>query len=175
MTKRDCLTAERLRELLDYDSATGVFKWRSKGPGIKCAGMVAGCVAERRGIKYRAIRIDRQLYREHRLAWLYVHGEWPDALLDHRDGPSNGIGNLRKASDTQNLANMKLRADSTTGLKGVTQKYCNRWVAQLSAGGKTLYLGMFKTPRDAAEAYDRAAVERFGEFARTNKMLGLLP
>ena len=99
------LTVERLRELLSYDPATGKFLWRV---GRQCmrAGAVAGAT-EVQG--YRVIKIDGKIYKAHRLAWLYVTGEWPPEEIDHKntDPQDNVWSNLRLATHSQNQANAK--------------------------------------------------------------------
>jgi hypothetical protein len=105
---RDELTANRLREVLDYNSETGVFTWRvALRPRMKI-GTVAGWLDER---GYRRVRIDARPYLAHRLAWLWMTGEWPSGRLDHRDGdPGNNCwSNLREAMQSQNSANSSIR------------------------------------------------------------------
>lgn len=89
--------------------------------------------------------------------------------LDHRNG--NGLdnqrANLRPATHGQNAANDRLRADSMSGFKGVSRSG-RRWRARIVPGGREIYLGLFDTPEAAARAYDAAALELFGEFARIN-------
>lgn len=71
--------------------------------------------------------------------------------------------------------NIIIRKDNTSGFKGVTlHKSTGHWEAKLGLNGKVKYLGVFETPVAAAVAYDSAAVNFHGEFATTNKMLGLL-
>ena len=94
--------------------------------------------------------------------------------VDHKDRNSlnNQRENLRIANESQNGANTGLRANSTSGLKGVCwDKWTSRWM--VSVGHK--YIGRFDTPEEAARAYDVKAKEMFGEFASTNEKLGLLP
>lgn len=94
---------------------------------------------------------------------------WP--LVDHRngDGLDNRRSNLRSATHRQNLANQRLSRRNTSGFKGVhLHRPTGRWVAQIGHAGRRYNLGYFDTPQDAARAYDRAAVERFGAFAATN-------
>jgi hypothetical protein len=95
---------------------------------------------------------------------------WP--LVDHING--NGLdnrrSNLRPADNSQNTANSRVRSDSRTGLTGVSRRR-NRWAARVGipgSGGQRLFLGVFDTPEEAALAYDRAALEHFGEYARLN-------
>src|SRR5262249_32141337 len=110
------ITQERLKEVLFYSPKTGTFIWRvTLNPRGK-AGSVAGC----KDGAYWAIRIDRTLYDAHRLAWLYMTGEWPEGI-DHRDkdGINNRWKNLREADQSQNGANSRLRVNSATGYKGV--------------------------------------------------------
>ena len=92
------LEALRLRELLSYDPDTGLFRW-SKNKGSKDAGELAGCVSPK---GYILIGIDGCLYLAHRLAWLYVHGEFPEKDIDHRDQDksNNRICNLRLATSS---------------------------------------------------------------------------
>lgn len=94
-----------------------------------------------------------------------------DPSVDHRDldGLNNRRANLRVATKAQNGMNRTKRADNTSGFKGVY--LCRRtgqWRAQLSARKKVYRLGRFPTPEAAARAYDKAAREHHGAFARTN-------
>lgn len=77
------LTADRLRDVLRYDPATGIFVWvvllSNKGP----IGAAAGST-DKHG--YINIGIDNKEYKAHRLAWLYVTSEWPKTGIDHRNG-----------------------------------------------------------------------------------------
>ena len=119
MTDRNStLTAARLRELLDYDPATGAFTWRKNLKGGMRNGDVAGCIGDRGdGGTYRRIRVDGVLYYSHRLVWLYVYGEWPTRQIDHKDGNSDRLANLRHSNQAQNVANARVRSDSASGFK----------------------------------------------------------
>lgn len=90
---------------------------------------------------------------------------------DHkdRDGLNNRRDNLRQASDGQNNANQDLRADSTSGLKGVCfHEAAGKWRARIAVNGKRRSLGLFDEAIEAAKAYDAAALAAFGEFAVLN-------
>jgi hypothetical protein len=158
------LTSERLRQVLAYDPATGIFVWRNKPRGRDRT--IAGTQTSH---GYIQISVDGKLYPAHRLAWLYVHGAWPKGEIDHIDGAraNNAATNLRDATHSQNLANQKLSLANTSGFKGVCfNKERNRWVAYIKVLGRRRHLGRFKTPEAAHEAYRQAAVEAFGAFAR---------
>lgn len=97
---------------------------------------------------------------------------WP--LVDHinGDGLDNRRSNLRPASNSQNSMNRKVTAaDNTSGFKGVCRHRRVRgdgWVAAITCDGTSRHLGVFEDPELAARAYDAAARELFGEFARLN-------
>ena len=95
-------------------------------------------------------------YAAHRLAWLYVHGEWPPAHIDHINGirTDNRISNLRSVTASVNAQNMRrAMKNSKTGVLGVT-KCGNRFKAQLAIPrGSNKYLGLFKTIGEAQQAY----------------------
>jgi hypothetical protein len=168
------LTQDRLKELLHYDPETGVFTWLKSGKGIHARkNLAAGCTDSGKGRGYKRIRVDGVLYYAHRLAWLYVHGEWPSVHVDHHRSDDDRIGNLRPCTPAQNAANSRLRVDNTSGFKGVRKAHgCARWVAQTN---RHKYIGIFKSPQEAAEAYDAVVMREYGEFALTNRALGLLP
>jgi hypothetical protein len=89
---------------------------------------------------------------------------------DHIDG--NGLDNrrcnLRICTQAENLRNGRARAGSSR-FKGVSwHKSGQKWLAQIKDDGKTIYLGLFPDETEAARAYDAAARELFGEFARPN-------
>lgn len=159
------LTHERLVELLEYDRATGIFRHRISRCSVK-AGDIAGR-AEAKG--YVSISVDGHRYKAHRLAWFYEYGAWPPGILDHRDRlpGRNPLQNLRAATNQLNKANSATPRNNTTGLKGVS-RLGRRFVAGIKHNYRRIHLGVFHTAKEAANAYDAAAVELWGDFARTN-------
>ena len=154
------LTHERLTEKLTYDPETGAFLWRN--PRAKWQiGVPAGNVNKCLG--YRQINIDKRLYYAHRLAWLYVHGMWPAATIDHVDGnrDNNRLANLRAATYGQNNRNRGLRADNRFGCPGLQlSTTTGKWLLQMR--GK--HLGVFESRDEAIATYKAAAEREFGEF-----------
>lgn len=97
--------------------------------------------------------------------------------VDHRDhnGLNNQRWNLRAGNQSLNMANQLLSSRNTSGFKGVYWDASrNKWVAQLAPKSGHVFIGRFLTAAEAASAYDLAALERWGQFAQTNEMLGLL-
>jgi len=112
--------------------------------------------------------------------FLYLHrfilGVAPDQEVDHRDcnGLNNTRANLRLCSSGQNKGNMRLPSHNKSGFKGVSLTPDGYWRAQLQHKKERKHIGLFPTAQDAARAYDERALIAFGEFARTNKSMGLL-
>lgn len=161
------LTHDRLKEVLDYDPLTGVFRWKVDAGKKKIkAGSVAG--GNRRD-GYLRISIDGARYYGHRLAWFWMVGSWPDPECDHRDldVSNNRWENLRLATSTQNKGNSGLRSDNTSGLKGLRWEVDRgRWLVRISIEGRMKNLGRYEDKGAAAAAYEAAAKQHFGEFAR---------
>ena len=150
-------TQAQLMEALHYDPETGVFTWRNDRQSNAKAGSVAG-FDDTAG--YRSIGIGMTTWKAHRLAWFYVHGIWPEALIDHmnQDKLDNRIANLRLATISQNRQNMTKYRSNTSGFKGVHWfKATSRWQAQIKHEGRRYHLGFFKNAEDAAAAYRTAA------------------
>lgn len=90
---QDGLTAEFVRNILDYDPETGIFTWKRKRSYNTDIGMEAGVC--KIGSGYRVIKINGKQYVAHRLAWLYVYGKWPKGLHRVNGNPfDNRIANL---------------------------------------------------------------------------------
>lgn len=91
-------------------------------------------------------------------------------VVDHINGDTldNRRENLRVCTTQENLRNAAPRANTATGLKGVSLTRKGRFKAGITVDGNRHHLGVFDTPEEAGAAYDRAAIARFGEFARLN-------
>ena len=153
------LSHARLLDLIDYDPATGAIVRRANGR-IARASHAAG---------YVQMMLDGTMYLGHRLAWFFVSGYWPKAVIDHVNGDraDNRIANLRETSIRLNVAHSKRRTNNTSGYKGVNMdRRRGKWVAKIMVNRKSLHLGYFDDPQRAHEAYMRAALKHFGEFAR---------
>jgi len=166
-------SAEYLREILQYDPVSGVFTWKIGGRGGVRAGAIAGKIRPARpgGGPTRAIGINGKVYQAHRLAWIYMTGEWPRLGVDHinTDSLDNKWNNLRLATTQQNGANRGLPQNNTSGFKGVHWNESNKaWKAQIKHNGVRIHLGYFTDPELAHAAYCAKARELFGEFARVS-------
>lgn len=157
------LTAEEIREALDYDGETGEFRWR-KSCGAKKAGSRAGYLEPGR---YWSIQFRGQMLYLHRVAWLHAYGVWPSGEIDHinQDKSDNRLSNLRDGTKSQNKANVGVTKQNTSGIKGVRRRN-GRFEAQIKVNGKYKHLGVFHSAEMARLAYESAAGKYFGAFAR---------
>lgn len=139
------LTQDRAREVWHYEPETGSFTWNRSG---KIAGTID---------KYVFIRFNGIKYYAHRLAWFYIHGEWPK-YIDHinGDGTDNRLCNLRPATMSQNQANRK-------GIRGI-EKHGRKYRARLMVDGIKIEIGSYETMEEATAAYFACADKHFGEF-----------
>lgn len=160
------ITAEKLRSLFTYSQETGRFSRIVSRSSNANAGEQAGYL-DTRG--YLRIRIDGTLYSVHRLAWLYMTGEWPTEQIDHinRNKIDNRWANLRAATRCENQRNRRMAANNKIGLKGV-RAHRKKWKAAIKIAGKRHHLGVFDCPAAAHFAYIVAADKHFGEFARAS-------
>jgi hypothetical protein len=149
------ITADFVRERLNYSPDTGVFTWKrlrnSHRIGEEAKSLdVSG---------YVQINICGTVCKGHRLAWLCYYGEWPDGHIDHINGvrTDNRIENLRCVSGTVNTQNKRLGScKNKTGFLGVHMsrgdpQKCFR--AKIMVGGKQIHLGGYPTPEEAHKAY----------------------
>ena len=91
--------------------------------------------------------------------------------VDHIDGNklNNQKNNLRVCDNRHNHFNMSLYKTNTSGFKGVYwHRKAGKWVAQIYRDKKHYYLGCFDFLLEAALAYDKAAIDLFGDFAKLN-------
>lgn len=149
------ITAEFVRERLKYDPETGVFTWlrlrNSKRVGEEAKSLdVSG---------YVQINICGTVCKGHRLAWLYVHGEWPDGHIDHINGirNDNRIANLRCVSGAVNTQNKRLGScKNKTGYLGVhigRGDPAKAYRAKIVINKRQIHLGGYATPEEAHQAY----------------------
>lgn len=144
-----------LKERLRYDPATGVFTWiKSNRNGWidKKAGWV-----DEDGYVY--IRIGGRLRPAHRLAWLYMTGDWPPSgFIDHKNivPGDDRWENLRDATKRINQENRRRAGkNNKCGLLGVSPNG-KRWTAKITSKYIEYYLGTFDTPQEAHAVYVEA-------------------
>ncbi len=159
MRMKSALTYQRLRELLSYEPETGLFTWlvdrKCGAGGVKFAaraGDRAGFIDPKGYIK---ISIDSSDYFAHRLAFLFMTGEWPAEQIDHRNRVKADCRwvNLREATHGQNKQNEKVYKNNTSGVKGVTWLADRRcWRAGIAKNSVKHHLGYYKSLSEAAAA-----------------------
>lgn len=159
----DPLTAARLKALVSYSPEDGLFKWIAR-TGSMSAGDAAG---SRHVSGYIEVSIDGVQHKAHRLAWLYMNGEWPESEIDHINGVrhDNRAANLRLATRAENMQNKRRYASNSSGVQGVCfHRATGKWSSSIQAGKKRYHLGVFGSKEDAGEAYRRAK-EMLHEFS----------
>ena len=149
--RKAALTQERLKKFYLYDPQTGIFE-RIKRMGGHLPNKVAGY---KNPNGYIYIQMDGKNYRAHRLAWLYVYGEFPKNHIDHinKIKDDNRIENLRDVTHKVNIQNTCKPRTNTSGIKGVTWiAKKNKWLASIKHFGKSIHLGYYETIEQAQQA-----------------------
>jgi hypothetical protein len=158
-------TIKELRDAFSYDRTTGLLtrNYPARG-GLIPSGHEAGHKDKVWG--YRKVKVRSKSYLAHVVIWAIVTGEWPSGIIDHINGTpdDNRWVNLRCVSASQSAINRKMPHNSF-GQRGVT-KSGNFYRASIQANGDRYCLGQFDTPEKASAAYQKAAAELHGEFAR---------
>jgi hypothetical protein len=178
------ITADAIRDLFEYDPATGLLIWKPRTPSMfrgtakrtpdhacanwnsRYAGKIAGSPNVYGHIR---IAINKVLFQAHRIAFAIMNGRWPDELIDHKDSTrsNNSYYNIREATSSQNMANQRIRSDNISGFKGVSfDNRRRKWVAQIRKDKKHIFLGYFDSAESASIIYQEAAISLFGEFSR---------
>ena len=156
------LTQEELKQLLHYDPETGVFTWLVDSNRKVKAGSIAGYKHSK---GYVEVGISEFIYKAHRLAFLYMTGNFPLDCVDHINGirDDNRWLNLRSCTNQQNQFNRRVYKDNKSGYKGVG-KIGDKWQAKICIGGVRRSIGTFDTPELASQAYQNHAKKVHGEF-----------
>lgn len=149
----------KILKQLVYNKHTGKFYWALTKNQNAIKGEEAGCI-QKNG--YIAIGISGKKYYAHRLAWLFITGDWPINHIDHLDGDrtNNKWVNLRDVSQKINNQNIrKPMSRSAVPLLGVF-KTCSGekkpYRAMININNKSKYLGTFDTAEEAHLAYLKA-------------------
>jgi hypothetical protein len=144
---------EMFRCLLDYDPISGNLFFK-KSCGNKAKYSVAGHL---RSDGYVRLQINKSMHMAHRVAWIIYYGKHPLFSIDHINGIKNDnrIVNLRDVTHRVNCQNfIKPNANNNSGKLGVGwHKASGKWTAQISDGGKKIYLGVFESLQDAESQY----------------------
>jgi len=161
------ITQDRLKALMRYDPETGVFRWRARPKYTRLrAGDIAGSV---NGDGYLHTKIGGECYKMHRLAFLYMTGEFPpDSIqIDHIDQNrhNNRWSNLRLATPEQNAVNTR-QVSNRTGYRGVVARG-DKFYAQTRLSGRVKYLGTFDSAEAAHAAWAKAVIAVRGPYQDT--------
>jgi hypothetical protein len=171
---RELVSIDIIKEFLDYNDNTGKLYWKVRDIkyfndgerkanacsiwNSRYSGKEAGCID---GSNRIIIRIFKNTFFAHRLAFIIMKGREPIEQIDHINGDSldNRWCNLRECFDYENKQNLTLRSDSSTKVQGVyfhKKRTKNPYESRIRLRGKSYHLGMFKTSEEADKAYLKA-------------------
>lgn len=151
-------------DVIQYDPLTGKFIWVEPTSSKIKIGQLAG-TKNKDG--YIIISVKGNKYFAHRLAWLYMTGEWPSKEIDHRNRvrDDNSWDNLRLATRKEQQGNYSLLKRNISGMRGVSfHKGKQKWRARISTKNGEIFLGYFIDKQEAQNKYTQAAKEYFGDF-----------
>jgi hypothetical protein len=161
-------TPKRIRELVEYDQATGLFRFR-RPITRRPSSWYEGSKSVR---DYRRMYIDGHNYMAHQIAFVIMCSRWPTREIDHINGieSDNRWRNLRLVTRGQQTMNRKMSKHNTTGAAGVSRfltKNCElRFRATIAVNRHVFSLGLFDTVAAASRARKAAERRYYGEFAR---------
>jgi hypothetical protein len=170
---KDDPTFQTANTFLAYDASTGLLEWRARDRkyfpsdnacnswNAKFANKPAFTATDGKGYKVGALNY--KLIRAHRIIWLLSYGEWPNTI-DHINGNKldNRLDNLRSVSHAENMRNLPIKSNNTSGYLGVTwAKRDKKWSVRIKHNGRTHSLGNFAILSDAIRKR-KEAEEQFG-------------
>ena len=155
----DNLTQQELKKQLHYNPDTGLFtRLVTNSSRVK-----VGDICKNYSNGYIVFRVNSVLYKAHRLAWLYMTGNFPKYFIDHINGITNDnrFFNLRECNNAENAQNIKKpRINNKSGYLGVSWEKNNlKYVAKICIDGNRKRLGLYENAEDAHEAYLKAKRE----------------
>lgn len=162
-------TKRKLKEFIHYEPETGRVFWARDSEHRKMKGKAFGTRMDGGG--YLVLRFQGHTVKVHRLAFLIMKGRWP-LIVDHinRNREDNRWENLREVNVFQSMQNRE--AFGRVKFRGVSlftyPTGTRRFRARVTCDGTTHEIGLFRTPIEAAQAYDLKAREIFGEHAALN-------
>lgn len=155
------LVLDYYKQYLSYSPESGVFIWVKRPCKRVIVGAIAGSPSNgERG--YRQIQLNKKKVSAHRLAWLYMTGEWPEDEIDHINGyaDDNSWINLRDVKSCINSQNIKkAQKNNKMGLLGVSVYSNGKYIARISVNKRRVYLGSFDSPEEAHNVYIKAKRE----------------
>lgn len=160
---------DQLLKFMRVDITNGKCYWLVDRGTRARAGNEAGCLVPK---GYTHIKFNGKNYRRHRIVFYVATGTLPQ-LIDHKNGVEygDGIDNLQEATNLENTRKRKPMKNNTSGYRGVSWHSRDlQWNAHIRINTKLKYLGKFETSKDAAIAYNLAALQHFGEFAVLNEI-----
>jgi HNH endonuclease len=165
---RSGMTQAMVKEIFSYDPIEGVLRWRKKVSKKVIVGQPAGTMFRSYSTgKPSSLRtqVYGKAFEVHRLIWLYMTGEWPKYLIDHKDqnGINNKWENLREADRSQNARNSAVRKDNQMGMRGII-RVKDGFRVEIMHRLKSYRLGVYTTEAEARAARRAAVIVLFGEF-----------
>jgi len=165
------ITQEYVKTLLTYDETSGIFIWNERPQSFfktkrawsawntRYSKKHAGTLKDDSG--YMILSLQKQLFRAHRLAWLYTHGVMPSNQIDHINGirHDNRLINLRDTEQGQNHKNKRLLSTNKTGYHGVWLHSNGKYRAQVWDKNKKYHLGYFHNLEDAIKTRKKFEAE----------------
>src|SRR5215469_500501 len=166
--KQPPFEADYLHSIFRYNKFSGELIWKTKSDvPPKWNGRFAGKPAGVKSHDHIVVCINYIKYGAHNIIWYMMTNEWPKSEIDHKDqnGSNNRWSNLRESTHRENMCNLKLRLDNTSGYKGISwNKYHNAWRVRVHQHGKEKLVGYFKELDSAIAARKAAAQDSYGEF-----------
>lgn len=153
------VTQDRLKEILEYDPNTGLFTRIKK---VSIGAKIGDVAGSKYSNGYINISIDGKRYGAHRLAILYMTGEFPEFNADHINGirDDNRWENIRSVTHRENCLNQRMPRHNSTGFVGIYKEQ-GKWRARVQFNKKNIHLGCFDDLNDAISAR-KAANLKFG-------------
>jgi len=151
------ITQQELKEQLYYNPINGDFIRKVSNSNAVEIGDIAGC--DENG--YIRIVVNSKAYKAHRLAFLYMTGNFPINQVDHKNHIKNDNRwcNIRLANYSTNNKNTSKRIDNTSGFTGVYKRENGCWRSTISVNKKRITLGTFENLEDAIYARKQANIK----------------